>query len=783
MENKIICRAGIKRHKGTLLGIAILLFLTALSLSTVLTVYLGGDRYIRQEMQRAGFGNLTAWVSDVPDMEALTESIGTQEGIEKTEVQNLLFSEYEANGVESDSEGQLIPWSIQEGTYRFFRDDLSGYRESPEEIAAGTVYVSPSMVSIMELEIGDTITFPVARDGENITLTVAGYYEDPFMGSSMIGMKGFLISEADYGAIRQTIEAAGMDSLARNGAMLHIFTTAEKNISASDISQNLNENTPISQYAEFMHSEAAIRGFMGILQNAFCALLAAFALILLAAAMVVLGHSITGIIERDYKNMGILKTIGLTGKQLIRLMMSQYLLSMGAGILLGILAAIPAAGAAGQLTLTTTGVLIPADLPVLSCAAAFTVIFLLLSGFTILKLRKILYVTPMRVIRGEMAEMKWRPGRTFRMKAEGLSFQLAIRQLLSGKRRYLSACLITVFLVFFASLTGRMNAWLGPKGKGMMDAFNPADLDIGVQVLGELDPEEMENMVRSYTDITDSYLLAMPSVAVNGNSYTANVITEPEWFHISQGKTSRNADEVVLTETASADLGVTIGDRVTIRGDAGSKKFTVSGIYHCANDMGANIGMNREGYLTIGQDSPQLWCYHYFLADAPAKAAIQEGLETAYGGDVHVHENSWPGLFGIISAMKVLLVFMYGMIAIFVFIVTTMTGSKILSAEQKDLGIYKSVGCSTTMLRTAFSLRFGIVAAIGVVVGTILAAMFTDPFVSAVMRLAGISNFASRPDLIHMMAPGLTVILLFLGFSYLSAGRIKKTDMTILTAD
>lgn len=47
----------------------------------------------------------------MPDMELLTDSIKTQEGIERTEVQNLIFSDYEANGVESDSEGQLIPWT------------------------------------------------------------------------------------------------------------------------------------------------------------------------------------------------------------------------------------------------------------------------------------------------------------------------------------------------------------------------------------------------------------------------------------------------------------------------------------------------------------------------------------------------------------------------------------------------------------------------------------------------------------------------------------------------
>ena len=186
MENTIICRAGIRRHKASLFGIAVLLFFVSLSLTTVLTVYLGGGRHIEQEMQRAGFGNLTAWVSGVPDLAALTNSIGTQEGIERTEVQDLIFSGYEANGVKSDSEGQLIPWNSGTETYHFFRDGLNGYRDAPKEIVPGTVYVSPSMVSVMDLKIGDTITFPVARSGITKSLTVSGYYEDPFMGSSMI---------------------------------------------------------------------------------------------------------------------------------------------------------------------------------------------------------------------------------------------------------------------------------------------------------------------------------------------------------------------------------------------------------------------------------------------------------------------------------------------------------------------------------------------------------------------------------------------------------------------
>lgn len=99
MEQSIIFRAGLKKHRGSLFGIMILLILSALSLCTVLTVYLQGNRYIREEIQRTGFGSLTAWVSDVENMDALIQSIGTQDGIEEVTVQNLIFSEYEGNGV------------------------------------------------------------------------------------------------------------------------------------------------------------------------------------------------------------------------------------------------------------------------------------------------------------------------------------------------------------------------------------------------------------------------------------------------------------------------------------------------------------------------------------------------------------------------------------------------------------------------------------------------------------------------------------------------------------
>lgn len=788
LENKLIFRAGIKRHKGSLIGITVLLFLATVSFCTVLTVYFQGNQYIQSELRRIGFGTMTAWVSDVPDIDALTENLRNQEGVEKVEIQNLIYADYEANGVESDSKGQLIPWKKSDTAYRFLRNDLSGYKDAPEEIQPDEVYLSPSMQSILNAKIGDTMVFSIARNGMTRSFSIAGFYEDPMMGSSMIGMKGFLISPSAYGEIIMTIASEGADSLAKSGAMIHITADRDSTLTVSELSRRLNENTPLTQYTEFIHSETTIQSFMNILQNAFCGILAVFATVLLGVAFIILGHSISGIVEQDWKNLGILKTIGMTGKQLVQIQKKQYMLSAVTGLLLGVFLTIPVAKTAGNMMITTSGMRLPTALPALPIIIFSVILLCLILIFIDIRLKNIHSISPLGAIRGERNQkvsqrsFLKKAGR-FPVQAKGLLLCLAFRQISSEKRKYIGACVVAVLLIFFASLTGRMNDWLGKDGNGMMDAFNPADLDIGIQVLGELTLEEVEQEVQNYSKITDRYALAMPTVSVNGTNYTANVITDPERFHISKGHTSSKNDEVVLTETLAEDLGVTIGDVINIRGDSGTKDFRVSGIYHCANDMGANLGMSREGYLSIGSDDSRLWCHHYFLDDPLQKQVITETLENTYGGDVHVHENTWPGLFGIIRAMHLLMIFMYGMSAVFIGIVTVMTGTRILDAEQKDMGIYKAMGFNSGKLRLMFAFRFGIVAMFGAVAGTILAGVFTDPLVAAVMRLAGISNFKSSPSVITVLLPGMIVTVLFFTFAYLASKKLKKEDMSVLTAE
>ena len=783
MEYTTVLKANLKRYKGSLIGVFVLIFIITVSLATVMSVWKNSNSYMQTEINRMGFGDITAWVSDVSDVEALSSDINNLWDVEQIGIQNLIYSDYSIDGVQSDSEGQLITYDPEKYPYKIFNDTLSGYKEESLTISPGDIYISPSLSSMFDIQIGDEIQFPVVRQEAPKTFIVKGYFEDPFMGSSMIGMKSFLIGEQDSSEMVQTAEAAGIDSLARSGYMLHIFQEKWSTLSISEFNILLNEQTNLQSYVEFVHSNTSMLGFMLILQNAFSGLLVAFVVILIIVSMIVLGHSINSTIEQDYVNMGILKTIGYTSRDLKKIQISQYLCSIIGGMVFGLVLSLWFTKMICRMIITTTGILIPTDLPIGWCILSFGAVLCLITGFIYIKIMKIGQIAPMIAIRGSVGNENLSTGKFIPIKKKGLYFWMAMRQLITGYKKYMSVCIVVILLVFFASLVGRMDSWLGPNGEGMMDAFNPAQHDIGVQTLGNNDYTEIENRISKYTDITDRYELAMPKVTVNGVDYNANVISEPNRFHIQRGSTSSNDNEIVVTEFVAKDLKVDIGDTVRVASGTNSREYIVSGIYECANDMGATIGMSKEGYDFIETEDPHMWCHHYFLADTSQKQAIIEDLENTYGKDIHVHENSWPGLYGIIAAMNMLILFMYSIVVIFIMIVVALVGSKILTMEQKDLGIYKSLGFTNQKLRLTFAMRFGAVSFIGSIIGMVLSALLTDPLVSMVLKLCGISNFASHPGIVSILLPAVVVVVLFVGFAYLLSKKIKKVDLSVLISE
>ena len=771
---QMLLRAAWRNQKASIVGIALLVAILSLCLFTSVTLYTSGEASVSAEMDRLGFGDLTVWVSGM-ETELKTE-LEALPDVESVKVQPLIFAGYELNGHYSDNEGQMIV-ADEATAYRLMTE--SGEHVPISAVAPGSVYLSPVLRESFGAKAGDTLHVELSRSGGNVELVVAGYFEDAFMGSSMIDMKSFLISPSDRDSMLQTIDsAADYDVLGKRGAMLHVFRKESSALRDTDFLQQLWDGTSLSRHTEFSYTRAAILRYMLLLQNILSGFLMAFSVVLLLVCMVVVSHSLSAAIEHSKRDIAIMKTIGLSGHSI----RGAYELLYGGGFLLGIAAGLlpmlPVSRAIALGMVNSTGMLISVQPPALLIAVILGALFIGFTLFLFARTARILAVSPMQTIRQSGG------GRVVKspIRKRTLCADIALREVLSAKRKYVGICLIAALLTVFLSVIGRMGAWLGPNGEGLMNAFSVADHDLAVQPLNDtIDMDEIERVINGHSPITERYELAMQSVTVGGREYTANVLDDVGYFHVLEG-TVCGENEALITYNVANEQGLAIGEEIQISGGGRRGTYTVSGIYQCANGMGANIGMSRDGYAKIGDVSRFIWCRHYLLENGNVRDAAMKFLQDNYRG-IDVHTNAWSGLEGIVSLMRLLIGLIYAIAALFILIAAALIASKLLRSETYNLAIYRGIGLSAASLRRAFALRFLMAAAIGAVIGMLFSAAGADEIIGGIFRLFGIGAFRSRFSALGTLLPPLAVAALFFGFAWLFSAKIARISLAKLLSE
>ena len=771
---RILLKAAIKKQKGSIIGIFLLVFVLALCLFSALTVYISGVDSIECEMNRLGFGDFTVWVSGQP--KGLKSEVENVPDVDYVLAQPLIFAGYEINGSYSDNEGQLLVYDTSV-PYRFLTAD--GEELPIPEIVPGTVYISPALCSSFDVQTGDTIQFELSRSNGIKSLTVAGYFGDAFMGSSMIDMKSFLIHEADWEEMQTLIsEAADVDVLGRIGAMLHIFQRADSKLSDLEFHRQVHEFSDISLYTEFSYQQESILNYMLLLQNILSGFLIVFSVVLLIISLIIIGHSLSVVVEQEKQDMAILKTMGMSGSGLRGLYLTIYGGTVSLGLILGLLPAIGIAGLIAKAMVSSTGMLIELSFPAGVILPILFGILLLFAAFLFVRTRKILRIAPMQTIR-ETADGK---KITSVIRKRFLLLDIALRELRSDKRKYIVLCLISTFLALFLSMIGRMGTWLGPNGEGLMNTFSVADHDLGVQPFNASVPmDEIERVINWYSPVTETYELAMQSVTVNGQEYTANVLNDTKWFHVLSGEVC-DGNSILITDTVARELQLSTGDTVQVASNGRMETYTVSGIYQCANGMGSNIGMSLQGYSKIGDITGYIWCYHYILENGLMRDYAMAYLQENYRG-IDVHTNSWSGLDGIVFVMHALIAVIYLIAALFILVAVALTASKLLQSETGKMAIYKSIGLPSGRLRLSFALRFLIVVTLGTAVGICISAIFADAAIGSLFKMFGIGEFSSGFSILGTILPLIAIPLLFFGFAFVFSAKLKQVSIVKLISE
>lgn len=783
-EIRSLVRAGIRRAHREFTGIVILSLLLGMILSLTLTINRNTELRHTQAFREVGLATITAGFSERYleaaglTVDALAEQLAQAEYVESVQYGRAMSVYIDYEGQESTNRVLLVSAEHTKLNYRV-ENEAGRQPLFDAEIAEGEIYVPYSYQSLCSAEIGGTVTLR----GTDEKFRVAGFFEDPLMGGSMMGIKTLIIGDRDMERLRKTAWQEG-DVMPQRYGMLIVQKSADCPWSDALFERRLNEETGFENYAGTTLTETQSRNYMLLMTKIFAGIMVVFAVILSLVILVVIGHSIAGSLEMEYVNLGILKALGFTGAKLTASLLLQYVIAASAGVAVGIPLAIPLVGLVNHMTLPMTCLAASDNLSWAQCLSAGAGILLFITCYTALKLRKIQHITPLRAISEGREDVYFASRLQTGIYKKGLNLWLALRQLVSGGKQYLGAGVIAVLLVFFLSITTEINDWIGQDGESLQNLFCCNSRDFDIFYHDETLRPEVETFIRERAGISASYRSIQGYIMLNGSPTMSCVSDAPETYTtVYEGRTCRYDNEIIINQFLAEELGVGIGDFVELSQAGRKEDFLITGYFEWGNDTGNNFAMNTAGYKRLTGELPgQMW-YNYEVENKDAAAALVEEIGEKYGTtEVEISgRNIFDGINIIVDVVHGIVWLIYVIAAVFVIVAVSLVCGKMFRREQRNYGIMKAVGFTDRALRRQFALRFLCVSVAGCVGGGLLNLLLAEKCAGILLGMIGCTGIGERYfTVFSVLFPCVFLCVMFYLVSFVNAAKAERTDITVL---
>lgn len=778
-----VIKGNYRKNKAAYISIAILMLIVSMVLTAVLSILLNTARRDKQAIESVGFGHIVAAVrydksaGDYGKLcEELVEKIEECPEVEKVDRIPCLFMELtDLNGKSGNSTVLIYDYQSEYVSYPMY-DEMDENIEKPV-LNPSEISVPVSFQSLYNCSIGDNITLTYFE--KEYTFRIVSFLEDPYMGSSMMGIKTLLLCEEDMNRIME--EAEYKEPM----YTLSIFREEDSELTDVEFDGMLNKETSYASYSWITFSGSQMYTYMTMQTDIFGSILIGFAIMLVIATIIVLNNNISNSIEQDYVNLGVLKAVGMPNDRLKLSILLGYVAAGLLGAIIGIPVAIPIIDIVNDLIRPSIGLYVENRPEMLLSGLILLAIFLVLVAFIQIKLRKISHITPVSAIYGGRADIYF--SSLFKLpitrKFQGVS--LAYRNLVSGKKQYIGAVLVTAILVLFMTMISDMCLWFGGDGEKLAEMFTPVLYDVRIWTENEDIGREIDGLLDEYA-ITDQYEYYNQYVMVQDTQMWCGISTDPEQYHnVYEGRTCTYENEILITEVVAENYGLAVGDAIEVGFSGESAEYIVSGIYQCPNDSGKNISMSYEGFRRL-VDGMGYRYYVYQLEDKAQAKEIVELINETYSEeqaeafDATEMDDSMKNILNAINGIAVII---YVVAGIFVIITVVLVCGKIFAKEKQDYGIYKSMGFTSVALRRQFAIRFAIVAFIGSIAGIGLTVAFSGDIIGALFMAFGITNYDLDLHLTALIVPVVFMTAVFCVVAYLVSGRMKKVTPRVLITE
>lgn len=474
--------------------------------------------------------------------------------------------------------------------------DTDGQVIDPEP---GTVWLPLYYLQELDLQVGQTLA--VAAPGSTTELTIAGFLRDSQMNSSYASSKRLLVAQRDLDALTGAMgEAAMIEHLVEFRVT---STDAIGQLETDYRAAGLEANGPSLTWSLFLLANSLSEGILA-------GIVILVTLLLVAIALLCVRFTLLTTIEQDYRQIGVLKAIGVRDRDLRRLYLHRYRAMALVGAALGLVASAGLSHlllARTRLMMGTTGRTLPALLLGLALGAIIVGIVVLAVRRT---LRRTELVSPVQAIRSGAASTGRSRARRFPRALSVTDSRLATSDVLGARDLLGRAGLYAVPLVIFSLaafiLVVPQSLWTTATRPDFVSYMGIGVSDMRADIPQGASPERAGRLVAD--------LAADPRVQAHAELATAAyTATDPAGKKVTvkiesgdlhtfpvryqDGRPPATDTEIGMSRLQAEVLGASIGDVVTVvpvspvDGEPQPMDLTVSGIYQDISNGGRTSKM------------------------------------------------------------------------------------------------------------------------------------------------------------------------------------------------
>ena len=793
MLSKLI-KSNFKNDLSHMVTFFLIMVLAVFMLHTGLAIFNGYSTLHAEKREEHGFADLMIYsVFKTSDKEKVEDIISKSDIIESYEKYFPIIKTFEKTKAGSDVDSKNIYDSSSNNLLvlpygEWGEIEAPHFIELSEEKYDNPIYLSVFInTNLVKAKLGDSVDMKVGD--KYYTFQVAGIYES--LLSSEVGVTYVDPSLYNEWKLEEDNEniaraQAANDSEEADGSIEDatyirtlIYLKTVEGVNQTDATGQLSQVFKEKEVPAFaMNSDNVINDFT-YMQNMIAAMIAAFSIIITIIAMIIIYFRISNSIEQNIVNIGALKSLGYTSRQIRLSMVIEFSLTTFIALIAGVVSSYLILPVFEEYMRTFSG----AKWDVTFDIASFLITLIVILGTVILvsfsSTKLIKKLDPVIALRFGIDTHSFKKNHAPIEKTPGpLTWIMAVKSLLTSTKQNLillvvslSISLVTTFAVFLS-----YNCVYDPSYLLRMLNLVAPDVDL------QFDKNEFAvSEIAELPEVESVYWLDTTEMMAEGYNVYA-MITE-DWKDISEvnlyeGRCPKYDNEVAIGGNLSETLGIGTGDEIKITNGLIEREFLVTGIEQSTANYGNIISMTEEGSKHLNYEASKA-SVGVFVKNHSLENSIKlvDDVLSMYGDKISGYGNAIETLHNgdevVISIAASMVAAMVLVSIVVIFLSLNLLVKTMLIKKQKEIGIKKALGFSSEQLRIELLLSMLPQIGVGALIGAYLGSISSNNMMATLLSSMGImrSNMEMFPWM--GMVSILFILIVSSALIWLISGRIK----------